>query len=76
MTLGMKQPAVQLVASSTKNTPRETTTRKNATMDLGLIRQDLAEARASPALSDRRIARQIEIIDELDGDGHATEFGT
>ncbi|WFU42106.1 hypothetical protein QA640_06325 [Bradyrhizobium sp. CB82] len=43
-------------------------------MDLRLIRQHLAEAERHLALSDRCIARQIEIIDELDRDGHATEL--
>lgn len=41
-------------------------------MDLRLVRQHLAEAERHLALSDRRIARQIEIIDELERDGHPT----
>lgn len=41
-------------------------------MDLRLIRNHLAEAERHVALSDRHIARQIEIIVELDRGGHST----
>jgi hypothetical protein len=41
-------------------------------MDLQLIRQHLAEAERHVALSDMHIARQIEIIDELQQHGHST----
>jgi hypothetical protein len=41
-------------------------------MDLRIIREHLAEAEHHLALSDRHIARQIEIIDDLERDGHPT----
>jgi hypothetical protein len=41
-------------------------------MDLRVIREHLAEAERYLALSDRHIARQIEIVDELKRDGHPT----
>jgi hypothetical protein len=41
-------------------------------MDLRIIREHLAEAESHLALSDRHIAWQIQIIDELERDGHPT----
>lgn len=41
-------------------------------MDLRLIRQHLAEAERHLTLSDKCITRQIEIINELERDGHAS----
>ena len=41
-------------------------------MDLRTIREHLDEAERHLALSDRHIARQIQIIDELERDGHPT----
>ena len=41
-------------------------------MDLRIIREHLTEAERHLALSDRHIVRQIEIIDELERDGHPT----
>jgi len=41
-------------------------------MDLRIIQEHLAQAERHLALSDRHIGRQIEIIDELERDGHPT----
>lgn len=41
-------------------------------MDPRLIREHLAEAERHLALSDLHIARQIQIVDELERDGHPT----
>jgi hypothetical protein len=41
-------------------------------MDQRLIREHLAEAERHVALSDKNIARQIEIIDALEHGGHST----
>ncbi|MGY3036177.1 hypothetical protein ACVIIV_005347 [Bradyrhizobium sp. USDA 4354] len=43
-------------------------------MDLRLIRKHLAEAERHVALSDKHIARQIEIIDELERAGRSTDL--
>jgi hypothetical protein len=43
-------------------------------MHLRLIREHLAEAEHHVALSDKHIARQIEIIDELERGGHSTHL--
>lgn len=40
-------------------------------MDLRLIRQHLAESERHVALSDKHIARQVEIFDYLDRGGHS-----
>jgi hypothetical protein len=41
-------------------------------MDPRIIREHLAEAERHIALSSKHISRQIEIIDELERDGHPT----
>ena len=43
-------------------------------MDPQLIRAHLAEAERHIALSNRHVARQIEIINELKRDGHSTDL--
>lgn len=43
-------------------------------MDMRLTQRDLAEAERHIALSDKHIARQVEIIDELECGGHSTSL--
>lgn len=43
-------------------------------MDLRLIREHLAQAERHVALSDKHIARQIEIIDGLERAGRSTDL--